>query len=253
MAITKSRKANINKYILLFSRHARTTTANSLITEYDWNLQEPLVINEQAQLELTSKISSTQCESGAEAVVAWVSATSISVSVVNPTTNGFYYSVPWVKLAGGTRTGAVATAVLTNGRVTAVTITGTLLAYAAATLPTITIELPKFFPYTIRCNNLFSKSIVHTDNGGKSASVKKGTFLYLGTTSFVEKEPNEPMKLVLEQQTINNISLSLNNSIFDDTGLPAFIEFVLCLKLTEAEPQYITFGGMENNTNQQIG
>jgi hypothetical protein len=104
MAITKSRKANINKYILLFSRHARTTTANSLITEYDWNLQEPLVINEQAQLELTSKISSTQCESGAEAVVAWVSATSISVSVVNPTTNGFYYSVPWVKLAGGTGT-----------------------------------------------------------------------------------------------------------------------------------------------------
>ena len=35
---TKSIKPNINKYIFLFSRHARTTTNNSLITEYNWNL-----------------------------------------------------------------------------------------------------------------------------------------------------------------------------------------------------------------------
>jgi hypothetical protein len=204
-------------------------------------------------LELASSISSTQSEHGAEVVVVWVSATSISVTVLNPTTNGFYYSVPCVKLEGGTGTGAIATAVLTNGRVTAVTITGSLAGYAAATLPTIKIAQPHFFPYVIRCNNLFSKSIVHTDNGGTSVPVKKGTILYLGTTAFLEQKPNEPIKLVLEQQTINNISLSLNNNIFDDTGLPSFIEFVLCLKLSESEPQYITSGGMENNTNQQIG
>ncbi len=69
MVITKSRKANINKHIFLFSRHTRTTTVNSLITEYNWNLQDPLEINEQAQLELVSSISSTQYESGAESKV----------------------------------------------------------------------------------------------------------------------------------------------------------------------------------------
>lgn len=253
MAITKSRKANFNRYIFLFSKHARTTTTNSLITEYNWNIPDPLEINEQAQLELVSSISSTQQENGAEAIAVYGSATLITVSILNATTNGFYYSVPWVKLQGGTGTGAVAVAVLTNGRVSGITISGSLTGYAANSLPTITIEQPKYFPYVIRCNNLFSKSIVHTDNGGSGVSVKKGTLLYLGTTSFLEQKPNEPIKLVLEQQTVNNISLSLNNNIFDEVGLPAFIQFVLCLKLTEEDPKYITFGGMENNTNQQIG
>ena len=43
---TKSTKANIDKYIFLFSKHASTTTSSGRTTEYNWNI-EPQMINEE--------------------------------------------------------------------------------------------------------------------------------------------------------------------------------------------------------------
>jgi hypothetical protein len=103
----------------------------------------------------------------------------------------------------------------------------------------------------IRVNNLHSKSIVHSDNGGTTNIVNKGCILHTG---IVNDEPVVPIRIVLEQQIINNISLSVDRTISGNSGVPDFIEFLICLKLTEYEPNYIMYGSMNNvNVNQQIG
>jgi hypothetical protein len=101
----------------------------------------------------------------------------------------------------------------------------------------------------IRVNNLHSKSIVHSDNGGTTNVVNKGVILHTG---ILNEEPSLPIKIVLEQQIINNISLSVDRTISGKSGIPDFIEFLFCLKLTEYEPKPLLYGSMQNvNVNQQ--
>jgi hypothetical protein len=98
------------------------------------------------------------------------------------------------------------------------------------------------------------KSIVHSDNGGTTNIVNivnKGCILHTG---IVNDEPVVPIRIVLEQQIINKISLSVDRTISGNSGIPDFIEFLICLKLTEYEPNYMMYGFMNNvNVNQQIG
>jgi len=171
---TKALKANIDKYIFLFSKHASKTSyidTNNVVrnTEYGWTI-EPQTINKQSTLELVQKDFSNYGEETATATVFFVSSASILVNITNLATNGYYTTPPTVTFTGGTGgSGAVATAVLTSGRVTSVTVSGTMSGYVAATLPTVTISAPTTFgitPYMIRINNLHSGSIVHSDDGG---------------------------------------------------------------------------------------
>ncbi len=218
---TKAVKANIDKYIFLFSKHATKTSfadTNSVVRhlDYGWTI-DPQTINEQSTLELVQKDFSNYGEETATATVVFGSASSISVNITNPTTNGYYTTPPTVTLSGGSGSGAVATAVLTSGRVSSVNITGTLTAYALATLPTVSISAPTTFgitPYMIRINNLHSASIVHSDDGGTVISV--------------------------------------DNTFSDIRGLPSTTDFVLCFKLAEYEPKPLSYGSMDNvNVNQQ--
>ena len=253
---TKATKANIDKYIFLFSKHATKqsyTDTNNIVRnlEYAWNI-DAQTINEQSTLELVQKDFSNYGEETATATVVFGSASSISVIITNPTTNGYYTIPPTVTLSGGTGTGAVATAVLTSGRVSSVTISGTLSGYAAATLPTVSISAPTTLgitPYMIRINNLHSASIVHSDDGGTGISVKKGMIIDM---SYPFQDITEAIKMVLEQQTINRIAISVDNTFSDVRGLPNTTDFVLCFKLAEYEPKPLLYGSMNNvNVNQQ--
>jgi hypothetical protein len=61
-----------------------------------------------------------------------------------------------------------------------------------------------------------------------------------------------PIKMALEQQTINRIVISVDNTFSDIRGLPSTTDFVLCFKLAEYEPKYLLYGSMNNvNVNQQ--
>ena len=253
---TKAIKANIDKYIFLFSKHATKTSytdTNNVVRniEYGWNI-EPQTINEQSTLELVQKVFSNYAEETATGKAVFVSASSILVNITNPLTNGYYTTPPTVTLSGGTGSGAVATAVLTSGRVSSVTISGTMSSYAADTLPTVSISAPTTFgitPYMIRINNLYSASIVHSDDGGTGVSVRKGMIIDM---SYPFQDITEAIKMVLEQQTINRIVISVDNTFSDVKGLPNTTDFVLCFKLSEYEPKPLSYGSMDNvNVNQQ--
>lgn len=253
---TKAIKANIDKYIFLFSKHATKqsyTDTNGVVrnTEYGWDI-DPQTINEQSTLELVQKDFSNHSEERATGTVVFGSATSISVIITNPRTNGYYTTPPVITLSGGTGSGAVATAVLTSGRVSSVTISGTMSAYAAATLPTLSIVAPTTLgitPYMMRINNLHSASIVHSDDGGTGNTLRKGMIVDM---SYPYQDITNAIKIVLEQQTINRIVISIDNTFADTKGIPSSTDFVLCFKLAEYEPKYIGFGSMDNvNVNQQ--
>ena len=165
-------KPNIDKYIFLFSAHARTRTVSNNVVEYSWNIDQ-VSINEKCTIELCEKV---------------------------------------------------------------------FLPYVATPTTTTT-------PYIIRLTNLFSPSIIHSDNGGSTADVNKGTILDI---SYPFQDISNPIRLFLEPQTIQTIQLSINNSISGSGGIPNTTEFVLCLKITEFEPKVISYGGMYNlNVNQE--
>ena len=252
---TKAVKANIDKYIFLFSKHASKqsyTDTNGIVrnTEYGWTI-EPQTINKQSTLELVQKEFSNYGEETATGTVVFGSASSISVIITNPLTNGYYTTPPTATLSGGTGSGAVAT-VLTSGRVSSVTISGTMTGYALSTLPTLSISAPTTLgitPYMIRINNLHSGSIVHSDDGGTGNSLRKGVIIDM---SYPFQDITEAIKIVLEQQTINRIVISVDNTFSEIKGLPNTTDFVLCFKLAEYEPKPLSYGSMDNvNVNQQ--
>ena len=122
MPRTKAIKPSIDKYIFLFSKHASATSSGSMTTEYNWNI-DPQMINEQCSLEIAQKSFGQET---AYATATFVSATSITIAVSNPTTNGYYIIPPSVTLVGGAGSGALAKAVLTNGRVSSIVVSGTM-------------------------------------------------------------------------------------------------------------------------------
>jgi hypothetical protein len=70
--------------------------------------------------------------------------------------------------------------------------------------------------------------------------------------SYPFQDITEAIKMVLEQQTINRIVISVDNTFADVKGLPNNTDFVLCFKLAEYEPKPLSYGSMNNvNVNQQ--
>ena len=127
---TKAVKANIDKYIFLFSKHASKTSytdTNGIvrITEYGWNI-DPQTINEQSTLELVQKDFSNYGEETATAVVNVLTASTATVTVTNAITNGYYTTPPAVSFTGTGTGSATGTAVLTSGRVTGINVGGTM-------------------------------------------------------------------------------------------------------------------------------
>ena len=101
----------------------------------------------------------------------------------------------------------------------------------------------------IRINNLHSPSIVHSDDGRTGTSIAKGVIVDM---SYPFQDITTGIKLVLEQQTINRIAISIDNTFSDLRGIPNTTDFVLCFKLAEYEPKYLLYGSMNNvNVNQQ--
>ena len=97
----------------------------------------------------------------------------------------------------------------------------------------------------IRVNNLHSKSIVHSDNGGTTNIVNKGCILHTG---ILNDEPVVPIRIVLEQQIINNISLSVDRTISGDSGIPDFIEFLIYF-YELFNPSFLGLGGNSHSPN----
>jgi hypothetical protein len=101
----------------------------------------------------------------------------------------------------------------------------------------------------IRMINLHSASIVHSDDGGTGINLKKGNTIDM---SYPFQDITAPIQMVLEQQTINRIVISVDNTFSDGKGLPSTTDFVLGFKLDEYEPKYLLYGSMNNvNINQQ--
>ena len=121
-----------------------------------------------------------------------------------------------------------------------------------ATLPKLSIAAPTTLgitPYIIRINNLHSGSIIHSDDGGTGVSVRKGMIIDM---SYPFQDITTAIKMVLEQQTINRIVISVDNTFSGINGIPNTTDFVLCFKLAEYEPKSLLFGSMNNvNVNQQ--
>jgi hypothetical protein len=146
---TKANRANIDKYIFLFSKHASTTTSSGMTTDYNWNI-DPQMIKEQYTLEIT------QTRFGQETTyvtTTWVSPTIITIGVSNATTNGYYVIPPSVTLVGGSGSGAIAKVVLSDGRVSSIVVSGTMTGYVETSLPVVLIQSPPSFPHMIRVNN----------------------------------------------------------------------------------------------------
>ena len=62
--------------------------------------------------------------------------------------------------------------------------------------------------------------------------------------SYPFQDITEAIKMVLEQQTINRIAISVDNTFSDVRGLPNNTDFVLCFKLAEYEPKPLSYGIM---------
>lgn len=125
----------------------------------------------------------------------------------------------------------------------------TIELFQRAFLPYIATPTTTTAPYIIRLINIHSPSTVHSDNGFALVNVNKGTILDI---SYPFNDTSNTVKLFLEPQVLSTITLSINNSISGDTGIPATTVFVLCLKITEFEPKVIAYGGMDNvNVNQE--
>ena len=108
-------------------------------------------------------------------------------------------------------------------------------------------NLTKSIP--IRMYEIGTQSIVNTKNISRNnASFYQGKIIDIGLPSRVT--PND-IKLEIQPQVIDRITLGLNHGIHDDTGIDASTEFFISLKVTEQEPKMLEYGSLNNlNVNQ---
>ena len=105
--------------------------------------------------------------------------------------------------------------------------------------------------YTIRILDISSQCVVDTIDGSKiqnQISFNQGRILDIGI-------PNKPfitdISFEIQPQTINTISLLIDDGISTNTGIAGNIEFFISLKIIEKEPSMIEFGSTNNiNTRQ---
>jgi len=105
--------------------------------------------------------------------------------------------------------------------------------------------------YTIRILDISSQCIVDTIDGSgipNQPSFNQGRVIDIGI-------PNKPfitdISFEIQPQTINTISLLIDEGISSNAGIDGNIEFFISLKIIEKEPSMIEFGSTNNiNTRQ---
>jgi len=105
--------------------------------------------------------------------------------------------------------------------------------------------------YTIRILDISSQCVIDTIDGSKiqnQISFNQGRIIDIGI-------PNKPfitdISFEIQPQTINTITLLIDDGISTNTGIAGNIEFFISLKIIEKEPSMIEFGSLNNiNTSQ---
>ena len=105
--------------------------------------------------------------------------------------------------------------------------------------------------YTIRILDISSQCIVDTIDGSgipNQPTFNQGRVIDIGI-------PNKPfitdISFEIQPQTINTISLLVDEGISSNTGIAGNVEFFISLKIIEKEPSMIEFGSTNNiNTRQ---
>lgn len=104
-------------------------------------------------------------------------------------------------------------------------------------------------PITIRMFEISSQSTMNTQNLSRNnASFFQGKIVDVGQLN--RSIPND-IKLEIQPQIIDKVTLSVNQGISTNTGIPASTEFVIILKIIEKEPSILEYGSLNNiNINQ---
>lgn len=96
---------------------------------------------------------------------------------------------------------------------------------------------------SIKIHDIGTQSIVNTRNTGINTDFNGGILLDIGKPDRVL--PND-IKLEINQQVINRITLSINHDITSSTGFAYSNEFVIVMKVSEKEPSIIEYGALNN-------
>ena len=99
-------------------------------------------------------------------------------------------------------------------------------------------------PYVIRLISTSSPSIVHTSTKSDTP-ITQGTIIDIG---YVFRDADKAIEVELPPATaINDITLSINNDLNTNTGIATTIEFMIVLKISEREPEYLVYGALNNS------
>lgn len=96
---------------------------------------------------------------------------------------------------------------------------------------------------SIKIHDIGTQSIVNTRNTGINTDFNGGILLDIGKPDRVV--PND-IKLEINQQVINRITLSINHDITSSAGFAYSNEFVIVMKVSEKEPSIIEYGALNN-------
>lgn len=104
-------------------------------------------------------------------------------------------------------------------------------------------------PIPIRMYEINTKSIINAKNiSGSNHSFYQGKVIDIGLPN--RTTPND-IKLEIQPQILDKITLSLNHGIHDKDGFDKDVEFFISLKITEKEPTMLEYGSLNNlNINQ---
>jgi hypothetical protein len=96
---------------------------------------------------------------------------------------------------------------------------------------------------SIKIHDIGTQSIVNTRNTGINTDFNGGILLDIGKPDRVV--PND-IKLEINQEVINRITLSINHDITSSAGFAYSNEFVIVMKVSEKEPSIIEYGALNN-------
>jgi hypothetical protein len=105
-------------------------------------------------------------------------------------------------------------------------------------------------PIAIRIFDISSQSTINTQNlSTNNTTFYQGKIIDIGQP--VRAIPND-IKLEIQPQVIDKITLSLNHGISTNAGVSSAMEFVILLKITEKEPTMLEFGSLNNINTRQL-
>ena len=106
------------------------------------------------------------------------------------------------------------------------------------------LEATSSLPYVIRLISTSSPSIVHTSTKSDTP-ITQGTIIDIG---YIFRDADKAIEVELPPSTaINDITLSINNDLNTNTGIATTIEFMIVLKISEREPEYLVYGALNNS------